>query len=78
MEKQIRVTLGTTTTRKTVIANANETVKSVLEANNVNYGTATMHLDGCPMNVSDLSSTFEELGVKDTAYLLAVVKTNNA
>jgi hypothetical protein len=74
----IKVTIGTNTERKTVTVDNNESIKKVLTDNAVNYASCVIHLDGMPLNVSELNGTFADLNITDECSLLAVVKASNA
>ena len=74
----VKITIGTNTRRETVIVEETRTLKSVLEENNIPYGTATVCLDGAPLQPGELNKTFTDFGVTESAYLLAVVKADNA
>lgn len=73
-----RLTIGNNVSRRTVDVNPNDVVRKYLESYNVNYSNATMHLDGVPLTNADLNRTFADLGVTNNAYLIAVVKADNA
>lgn len=75
----IKVTLGNNSmTPKSVLADENKTLKSVMDENDFNYSMGTMYLNGSPLMDSDLDKTFASLGVTTSAYLLAAVNTKNA
>ena len=74
----IQVTVGTNTNRRRVNVDPNLTVKEVLEQNNVNYSATTIHLDGAPLNATEINSTFTDLGIDSDCYLLSIVKAENA
>lgn len=74
----IQVTIGTNTNRRKVTVDPNTTIKTVLEANDVNYAVATLHIDGATLQPGDLNKTFSEFGITDSCYLIAVVKADNA
>ena len=74
----IQVTVGTNTNRRRVNVDPNLTVKEVLEQNNVNYSATTIHLDGAPLNATEINSTFTDLGIDSDRYLLSIVKAENA
>lgn len=74
----IQIKIVTNTNRKTIITDENNTVRQVLEANEVNYAQAPVYIDGAPLNVGDHDKTFAALGITETCMLTAVVKTENA
>lgn len=78
MAAPIQVKIGTNTKRETVMVNDDITPKKALEGQRIDYAKATVSLDGCPLSVKEMNTTFAELGVKDTAQLIAVIKTDNA
>lgn len=73
---QIRIT--TNTTRKTIATDENNTIRQVLDNNNINYEVTPVYLDGAPLNIGDHDKTFAELGIKEKCMLTAVIKTENA
>ena len=74
----IKVVVGNNVKRETVIVDANTTLRTVLEAANVDYTRGVMHLDGASLNPGDLDKTFASLGITEKCYLLNVVKADNA
>lgn len=74
----ITVTVGTNTTREKIMVGADSTPKQVLEAADVDYGPATIHLDGGVIGFEEMNKTFAQLGCGDTALLIAVIKSDNA
>lgn len=74
----IQIKLVTNATRKTIATDANNTVREVLEANEVNYEITPVYLDGAPLQVGDHDKTFTELGITEKCILTAVIKTENA
>jgi hypothetical protein len=74
----IQVTLGTNTNRKKVNVDPNTTLRTVLEDNEVNYSTATVHMDGASLQPGDLDKSFADFGITESTYLIAVVKADNA
>ena len=74
----IKVTVGNNVERKPVIVDEHSTLRSVLEENNINYTSGTMHLDGSSLRPGDLDKTFAELGITEKCYLLNVAKADNA
>lgn len=73
---QIRITQNSG--RKTIMTDENNTIRQVLDANEVNYDVAPVYIDGAPLGVGDHDKTFAQLGIKDRCNLTAVVKTENA
>ena len=74
----VQVTVGNNVKREKVIAEEATTLRAVLEEAGIDYTRGVMHLDGCTLQPGDLSKTFAELGIKDSCYLLNVVKADNA
>ena len=74
----IKVTVGNNVKRSSVIVDEQTTLRSVLEANEIDYTRGTMHLDGSTLQPGDLDKTFEEMGIKEKTFLLNVVKADNA
>ena len=74
----IQIKIVTNAFRKTIATDANNTVRSVLEANEVNYSNAPVYIDGAPLGIGDHDKTFAELGITEKCMLTSVVKTENA
>jgi hypothetical protein len=74
----IQIRIVTNTTRKTIATDENNTVRTVLEANEVNYDTAPVYIDGAPLGIGQHDKTFAELGITEKCMLTAVVKAENA
>ena len=74
----IKVTIGTNTNRKNVNVDPNRTIKSVLDENDINYITGTLHLDGATLQPGEINKTFADFGITDSCYLISVVKADNA
>ena len=74
----VKVIVGNNVKRETVIVSEDKVMKSVLEDQGIDYTRGTMHLDGAPLQPGDLSKTFAQMGVTDRAFLLNVVKADNA
>ena len=70
--------MGTNVERKTVIIDENTTLRNALEDNGVDYSRGAMHLDGAPLKAGDLDKTFADFNITEKAYLLNVVKADNA
>jgi hypothetical protein len=74
----IQIKIVTNAQRKTIATDENNTVRTVLEANEVNYSNAPVYIDGSPLGVGDHDKTFAELGITEKCMLTSVVKTENA
>ena len=74
----IEIKIVTNTSRKTILTDANKSVREVLENNNVNYANAPVYIDGAPLGIGDHDKTFTELGITEKCMLTSVVKTENA
>lgn len=74
----IRLRLGTSQERKSLIVEPASTPMTVLNDEEVILDGATVSLNGIPLTYKDLNTTFTELGVEDSATLSVVVKTENA
>lgn len=70
----IKVQVGTNTDRKEVLVPGTVSLKKVLEDERINYNAAIVYLDGAAIRPGDLSKSFDDLGIKETALLTAVVK----
>jgi hypothetical protein len=74
----IKVTVGTNTRRTSVIVEPNRTLRSVLEDQEIDYSTGTLHLDGSTVTPGQLDKTFAELGITEKCFLISVVKADGA
>lgn len=74
----IKVILRNNVRKAEPIVNENTTLRQVLEDNEFDYLTGTMHLDGCSLQPGDLDKTFSDFGITEKCYLLSVTKTDNA
>ena len=74
----LQITIGTNTNRRKVSVDPDAIVKNVLDEHGINYTSATVHLDGAPLNATELNSSFNDLGIDTSCYLIAVVKAENA
>lgn len=74
----IQVTVGNNVKRERVLVPETSTLRSVLEANEVDYTRGTMNLDGAPLGPGDLDKTFAQFGITDKTFLLNVIKADNA
>lgn len=64
--------------RRTILADENATIMSVLDANGVDVRLTPPALNGAMLDADELESTFVELGIIDRCLLTCVVKTSNA
>ena len=74
----IKVTIGNNVKREPVIVDENITLRSALEANDIDYTRGVMHLDGSSLNAGDLDKSFAYFGITEKCFLLNVVKADNA
>lgn len=74
----IKVTVGNNIKRESVIIDEASSLRSVLESNGIDYTRGTMHLDGSTLQPGDLDKSFADFGIKEKAFLLNVVKADNA
>ena len=74
----IEIKITTNTMRKTIVTSETNTVREVLDANNINYDVTPVYIDGAPLNIGDHDRTFSDLGITEKCLLSAVVKTENA
>ena len=74
----IKVTVGTNTRRTSVIVEPSRSLRSVLEEQEIDYSTGTLHLDGSTVTPGQLDKTFAELGITEKCFLISVVKADGA
>lgn len=74
----IQIKIVTNAGRKTIATDENNTIREVLEANEVNYANAPVYIDGAPLGIGDHDKTFAALGITEKCMLTSVVKTQNA
>lgn len=74
----IKIIVGTTLNRKTVIEDENKTLKQILEENEIDYSRGMTQLDGATLGAGDLEKTFADFGILDHCSLLNIVKADNA
>lgn len=72
----IKVTVGNNTSRTSVIVNTSSTLREACEQAGFDYFGKNFSLNGTP--VRDLDRTFGDYDISDTAFLLSVVKADNA
>lgn len=76
----INLTIGTNTSRKTVIVDKDTPLVDILEDNEVSTYGAALHLNGDLIPGADVECSLDELGIADdsSAMLIAVVKADSA
>lgn len=74
----LKITVGTNTNRKTVMATEDTTMRQCLEENGINYSAGQTSLDGCVLQPGDMDKTFADMHVTEKAYLVCVQKMDNA
>lgn len=74
----IQIKIVANNSRKTILTDENNTVRQVLDANEINYAVAPVYIDGAPLQVGDHDKSFAELGITEKCLLTAIVKTENA
>lgn len=74
----LQIKVGTNTSRQTLIVPESDTPKDVLEKADVDYSIATIHLDGSVLSASEMNTSLSDLGITESAQLIAVVKQENA
>ena len=71
----INVTIVDNLHRNTYPVDPNTTLRSVLEAHDVDYTTGQTKLDGSSLAAGDLDKTF---GISEKCYLVNIAKQDNA
>ena len=74
----VEVKVGTNLNRVSKSYPSNKTVREILEDNEINYATTTIFVDGVTVQMGQMDSTLEELGIKESCYIIAAQKTENA
>lgn len=74
----IKVTVGNTVKRDTVLVDETTTLREVLENAGVEYSTGVTHLDGSSLQAGDLDKTFADFNITEKCFLMSVTKVNNA
>lgn len=74
----VQIKIVANNNRKTILTDENNTVRQVLDANEINYAVAPVYIDGAPLQVGDHDKSFAELGITEKCLLTAIVKTENA
>lgn len=77
--RQIQVTVGSVTNRKTEVVSSSTTLRETFEAASIEYAGGIIQLDGIHTNAGDLDRSFDELGIiGDKAMLISTIKGDNA
>lgn len=71
----INLTIGTNTTRRTIIVPKNSTIDQIVADNQISIANCTLTLNGSPLMDQETSKTLEELGATEESMLIAVVKS---
>ena len=74
----IKVIVGNNVKKESVIVEGTATLRQVLEDAGVDYSRGGVHLDGTTLRPGDLDKTFNDFGIVEKAFLLAVQKQDNA
>ena len=74
----INVTITSNLGRTYANPDEHETIKSVLDANDIGYSTGMISLDGATLRPGDINKTFADMGVTEKCFLSVVVKADNA
>lgn len=74
----IKVTVGNNLEKSTQIVDSSTTLRQILEAAGIDYTRGMTTLDGGVLPPGSLDKTFDDFGITDHAYLLSVVKQDNA
>lgn len=74
----IKVTVGNNLKRESVIVESTQTLRKTLEDAGIDYTKGMTTLDGATLQPGQIDKSFAELGVKEVAFLLNVVKADNA
>lgn len=74
----INVTIVDNLHRNTYPVDPNTTLRSVLEAHDVDYTTGQTKLDGSSLAAGDLDKTFADFGIAEKCYLVNIAKQDNA
>jgi hypothetical protein len=73
----IKVNIIQNTTKKVVMAEETSTPKQVLKQSGIDFGSAVINLDSCPLSTADMNTSFADLKITDDCLLVAVTKTTN-
>ena len=74
----VSVKIGTNLNRTTVAATSDKTIRQLLEENGINYATTTIFLNGDTIKAGDMDKSLDDFNIKETCYIIASQKTENA
>ena len=74
----ITITYGDNLNRNVAFADANQTIRDFIAANNFDVGTRSITLQGVTLTDADLDQTFAAKGITERASLLAIARKDNA
>ena len=74
----VKVKVGTNLNRTEVTVPSNKTIREILEENEINYATTTIFVDGVTVQLGEMDKTLEELRIKESCFIIAAQKTENA
>lgn len=74
----VSITLTNNMDRKTLLVDAEKTIREVLDENNVDYSTATPALDGTPLRAGEMDKSLASYGITESCRLSCIAKTSNA
>jgi len=74
----INLRLNTPDGRQTLVVPETKTAKEILDENQIVTEGADISIDGIPVSIRDMNTSFTDLGCGDSVVLSVVVKTGNA
>lgn len=74
----IQLRLSTPDGRQNLTIDENKTPKDIITENQIITEGADISIDGVPINVRDMNTSFKDLGCVDSVVLSVVVKSGNA
>lgn len=74
----VQVTVGTTTERVKKNYPSTTSIRTILEDSNIDYGVATVMIDGVNLQVDEMDKTLAALNKTEKCMLIAVVKAQAA
>lgn len=74
----IKINIKNNISIKSIIADENRTLRSVLEEADVDYASYTISINGTSLTHNDLDKTFADYGITEMCYLMTTAKVENA